>query len=217
MKVASTGWKIIIPIFLLSAVCLVSGWNMAAGIALLVGLYVLYFFRDPERVPPDVPGALVSPADGKVDTVEVVDYADFPGGRAIKVGIFLSIFDVHINRAPCEGRIVDTKYIPGKFLNAMSKKSSSANESNLIAFETDAGPVFVKQIAGMIARRIICPLRRGNFVKRGQRIGLICFGSRTEAFFPTETELKVKPGMRVMGGSTILGILATPDRGNGHN
>ena len=217
MRLAPIGWKIVTPLFVLAALCFAFGWNVAAGIFVIAGLYVLYFFRDPERIPPEVPGALVSPADGKVDTVEVVDYAGFPGDRAIKVGIFLSIFDVHINRAPCDGRVVETKYKPGKFLNAMNKKSSIANESNLISLETNEGPVLVKQIAGMIARRIICPLQRGNAVKRGQRIGLICFGSRTEAFLPTETELKVKPGMHVIGGSTIIGILATSGCSHTHN
>jgi len=185
------------------------GWWTAGGIGILAALFILYFFRDPERIPPKGEDIIVSPADGKVDTVEIVEHPAFPGGRAQKVGIFLSIFDVHINRAPMDGRVVETRHRPGRFLNAMKKESSFKNESNLIALETQAGPIYIKQIAGWIARRIVCHLKKGDEVQKGARIGLICFGSRTEAFLPLHAAIKVKPGTRVTGGESVLAILPT--------
>jgi len=211
MPVAKTAWKIFLPLFLIFLVSWIVGLKLIGGIFLLVSLWVLYFFRDPERKAPEEPGAIVSPADGKLDTLEVVDYPLFPDGKALKLGIFLSIFDVHINRAPLDGNVRETKYQPGRFLSAMNKASSKANENNVITLDTAAGTIQVKQIAGIIARRIVCRLKKGDSVRLGDRIGLICFGSRTEIFLPANTELKVKLGMRVKGGSTILGVLP-PDK-----
>lgn len=185
------------------------GWTIAGIVSLLLGFWVLYFFRDPERIPPQGEVNIVSPADGKVDTIEVVEHPGFPDGKAVKVGIFLSVFDVHINRAPLKGRVVETRYQCGRFLNAMNKNASFVNESNLIVFETGNGPILVKQIAGFIARRIVCPLKKGDAVERGDRIGLICFGSRTEAYLPTGARIDVTCGMKVHGGSSILGVLLT--------
>jgi phosphatidylserine decarboxylase len=207
MPIASIGWKFFSPFLLLCALLLILGWTTAGIAVLLVGLYILYFFRDPRRIPPEGEGNIVSPADGKVDTIEVVEHSVFPGGRALKVGIFLSVFDVHINRAPLKGQVVETKHQSGRFLNAMNKNSSLVNESNLIVFETENGPVLVKQIAGLIARRILCSLKKGDAVERGDRIGLICFGSRTEAYLPVNTRIEVTCGMKVKGGSSILGVL----------
>ena len=207
MRIASIGWKCISPFLVLSALFLVFGWTITVFVFLIFGLGALYFFRDPYRAPPPGEGIIVSPADGKVDTIEVVDHPDFPGGKAKKVGIFLSVFDVHVNRAPLGGRVVETRYQHGQFLNAMNKKTSLVNESNMIVFETGNGPFIVKQIAGFIARRIICPLKNGDTVNKGDRIGLICFGSRTETFLPTSASIKVTCGMKVHGGSSILGVL----------
>ena len=207
MQIATAAWKLFFLLIVISAVLFGVGWHSGGIIFLLLSLGVLYFFRDPERVPPDVEGAVVSPADGRVDTIEVISHPDFPEGKAIKLGIFLSIFDVHINRAPMSGEVVDTQYQPGQFMNAMHRDSSSFNECNLILLRTKAGPVVVRQIAGMIARRIICILKKGDRVETGQRIGLICFGSRTETYLPTRTQLKVNLGMKVRGGNTLLGIL----------
>lgn len=207
MRIASVGWKFVSPLIVLSALFLVLGWTIAGIVFLFLGLWTLYFFRDPDRVPPGGEGNIVCPADGRVDTIEVVDFPDFPDGKAVKVGIFLSVFDVHINRAPVSGRVVETRYQRGRFLNAMNKKTSLVNESNMIVLETAKGPIIVKQIAGFIARRIICHLKNGDTVERGDRIGLICFGSRTETFLPTGAQIKVTCGMKVHGGSSILGVL----------
>jgi len=214
MQIASMAWKFFFPFLILSAIFFGIGWWTVGSIILLLSLGVLYFFRDPERIPPDEADAVAAPADGKLDTIEIVSHQGFPDGKAVKVGIFLSIFDVHINRAPYGGEVVNMQHQPGQFMNAMDKNCSSLNECNLIEFKTRAGPVYVKQIAGLVARRIVCTLKKGDRIELGQRIGLICFGSRTETYLPSRTELKVEVGMRVKGGSTLLGILE-PDKRKG--
>lgn len=204
MRIATGGWKYILILVILTIVFTLFQWWLIMGMFCLLTLFVTYFFRDPERIPPNVPGSLVSPADGKVDTIEIVEHPAFPEGRARKVGIFLSIFDVHINRAPSDGEVMETRHKSGRFLNAMNKDSSEANESNLVELKTPWGPMFVKQIAGLIARRIVCDIKKGDAVRRGDKIGLICFGSRTEAFLPLSSEITVQLGDRVQGGLSII-------------
>ncbi|MFH0911561.1 MAG: phosphatidylserine decarboxylase family protein [Planctomycetota bacterium] len=175
--------------------------------------FVLYFFRNPARTPPDVPAALVSPADGRVTHIEVVEEPDFIGGPALKIGIFLSLFDVHLNRAPSSGTVRYLRYRRGKFHDARSEASSAENESNAIGIETDhpnAARVLVKQIAGVIARRIVCDCREGDALKTGELIGMIKFGSRTELYLPAEASLslRVAVGDPVRAGTTVLGVLA---------
>ena len=208
MKIASKAWTFFIPLAILSVIFFFLGWGIAGGGLALVALWVVWFFRDPERLPPDSPGAIVSPADGKLDTLEIVEHPGFSNGKAIKLGIFLSIFDVHVNRACFKGRVGRIEHQSGRFLSAMNKESSRVNESNLIQLETEQGVIFIKQIAGMIARRIVCRLKTGDEVGVGDRIGMICFGSRTEVFLPTHANIKVKPGCTVRGGSTLLGVFA---------
>ncbi|MCX6998798.1 MAG: phosphatidylserine decarboxylase family protein [Candidatus Sumerlaeota bacterium] len=211
MHFARTVWRFFLPLLAISILLFIIGWWTAGAVFIFGAFFILFFFRDPERIPPSEKGALVSPADGRVDVVEEVEHSPFPGGRAVKVGIFLSIFDVHINRAPADGRVMETSHRSGSFMSAMRKKSSETNESNLIVFETPQGAICVRQIAGLIARRIICNLKKGDHVQRGDRIGLICFGSRTEAFLPSNALIKVKPGMRVKGGSSIIAFLPNTD------
>jgi len=212
MQIASMAWKFFFPLLIISAIFFGIGWWTVGSTILLLSLGILYFFRDPERIPPDVADAVVAPADGKLDIIEIISHPGFPDGKAIKLGIFLSIFDVHINRAPYSGEVVNIQHQPGQFMNAMDKDSSSFNECNLIELKTRAGPVCVKQIAGMVARRIVCILKKGDRIDMGQRIGLICFGSRTEIFLPTRTELKLEVGARVKGGCTLIGILGSDKR-----
>lgn len=181
-------------------------WIPLAG-ATLVWLEVLYFFRDPGRPVPDDPRALVSPADGTVTHVgEVVD-ADFPGGRAFRVGIFLSIFNVHVNRMPRTGRVLDVRYFPGEFLDARHADCALRNEQTWIDLEEPGGRFLrIKQISGKLARRIICWLKLGETVHKGDRLGMIKFGSRTEVLLPLEPglEVLVKVGDKVKGGSSVL-------------
>ncbi|GBD36177.1 Phosphatidylserine decarboxylase proenzyme [bacterium HR36] len=190
-------------------------WNWASwlsaglsGIAALAWCQTLWFFRDPERPIPQEPGILVSPADGLVTHVDVVPDPDFPEGRALRISIFLSIFDVHINRTPCTGRVIDRRYYPGRFGNALWVSVAESNEQFWTDLEeSETGQrIRVKQIAGAIARRIVNWLRAGEQVERGQRIGLIKFGSRTDLLVPVNGgwEARVGPGQRVYGGTTIL-------------
>jgi len=185
---------------------------------LLSALYCLYFFRDPERHCPNIPGAIVAPADGRIVSVEEVPEDRFPGGRARRISIFLSVFDVHIQRAPLSGAVEGVDHHHGRFLNALNDKCSEDNENTSIVFNHSGLPIRVRQIAGAIARRIICSCHPGDTVEKGDRIGLICFGSRVEAYLPLQAEVKVKPGLRVWGGESVLAILEqqNPLRKNGN-
>jgi phosphatidylserine decarboxylase len=179
-----------------------------AGIALGLWVFVMSFFRDPERADPADPHARVSPADGTITDVGEVAEPDFPGGRAFRVGIFLSVFNVHINRIPRAGRVLGVRYFPGRFLDARAAGCEKVNEQLWIDLgEGPAGRlVRVKQIAGAIARRIVCWLRPGEEVPRGMRLGMIKFGSRTEVYVPTDAvkEVLVKVGDTVKGASSVL-------------
>jgi phosphatidylserine decarboxylase len=177
-------------------------------IVLVSWLFLLYFFRDPERDIPTDPQALVSPADGTVTHVDEVAEADFPGGRAFRISIFLSVFNVHVNRIPRAGRVIGLQYFPGRFLDARNPESTRRNEQFWIDLEEHGTGrrLRVKQIAGAVARRIVCWLRPDESVWAGQRLGMIKFGSRTEVLLPIgeAMDVKVKVGDRVKGGSTVL-------------
>jgi phosphatidylserine decarboxylase len=199
-----------------SAACLATWmdsavWLLQVPIA-LTWLEIIYFFRDPERTIPADPLALVSPADGTVTNVEEVDEPDFPGGRALRISIFLSIFNVHINRLPLSGRVTQVRYFPGAFLDARNPQSAVRNEQLWIDMEEtpSAGPLRVKQISGAIARRIVCWLKKGDEVRKGERLGMIKLGSRTDLLLPVgrAREVVVKVGDKVHGGCTILLRLA---------
>jgi phosphatidylserine decarboxylase len=170
--------------------------------------FVLWFFRDPERIIPTDRQAVVSPADGTVTHIEEVNDPDFPGGRAWRISIFLSIFSVHINRIPRSGRVLDLRYFPGKFADARSRDCHVDNEQFWTDFEDAATGrmIRVKQIAGVAARRIVCNLRRGEEVRVGERFGMIKFGSRTDLLLPVDLgkEVLVNVGDPVRGGSTVL-------------
>jgi phosphatidylserine decarboxylase len=210
LPVARDGWRFIVPLVGVALVLFLVGWRgSAAGVGLLA-MMVLYFFRDPERKPPRIAGAIVSAADGRVTDIEEVEQAAFPGGRARRISVFLSLFSVHVNRAPVEGRIESVEYRPGRFHSALHEESARENERNRIAFRNGKFSVIVDQIAGVIARRVICSCQTGDTVAQGERIGLIRFGSRTDTFLPLEAEVRVKKGMTVRGGQTVLAIL-TPN------
>ena len=179
---------------------------LAVGPGVLLFLIVC-FFRDPPRCIPDGPGAIVAPADGKVVDVTPLEHYEFLGGPAVRVGIFLSIFNVHINRAPFEAKVVDTHYKPGEFLNAMRADSAERNESMWIGFETLELPsrrFAVRQISGMFARRIVCMLRPGQAVSRGEKFGMIKLGSRTELILPESVEIVVQLGDKIHAGSDVV-------------
>jgi len=173
----------------------------AAAVLLALGLFVMYFFRDPERVVPQDPDAVVSPADGRVTLVAPEELEGRAGRR---VSIFLSVFDVHINRAPVAGTIAAVDYRHGQFHNAMFSRASAENEQNVIRLATPRGEVMFKQIAGLIARRILFWKARGQAVQKGERVGMIRFGSRVDLWLPETATVTVRPGDVVRGGKTIL-------------
>jgi len=183
------------------------GWWILWVPCLIALVLLLGFFRDPPRRVPQIPGAVVSPADGKVTAITVnQDPEAGPAGGPV-ISSFLSVLDVHINRAPYAGRITGLRYRPGDFLNALNVDSGKRNEANWIFMECGRHHLTVRQIAGLIARRIVCRVRKGDRVRRGQRIGLIRFGSRTELYLPPEARVQVEVGQRVSGGRTVVAYL----------
>jgi len=172
--------------------------------ALVLAAFFLWFFRDPERVVPDAAGAVVSPADGKVTDVSQVVVG---GTRRTRISIFLSMFDVHVNRSPVAGVIRDVRYQKGKFLNAMDAASAEHNEQNMVTVEGGGQTVIFKQIAGLLARRIVFNKRLGDRVERGERVGLIKFGSRVDVLLDASASLHIKVGDHVKGGASVLAYL----------
>ena len=174
------------------------------AVPVLLGAFFLWFFRDPSRRVPRDPGLIVSPADGKVEDAEWIETT---AGSRVRVSIFLNVFDVHVNRVPVSGTVSLVEYREGAFLNALNAESAVHNEQTLITIDTGEYSVSFKQIAGLLARRIVCNLREGDRVIRGQRMGLIKFGSRTDILLPASVELRVKAGDRVKGGSSVLAVM----------
>ena len=186
-------------------------WGWFCVLPIVLTVFVFCFFRDPERKVPDGPRLLVAPADGRVTEIAEVDEESL-GGRAQRVSIFLSVFDVHVNRAPCSGRVESVEYRRGTFVNAMKAESARVNERSEVVLESDEVPglrVLVRQVAGLIARRIVCDAAPGWEFARGERFGMIKFGSRTDVCVPAGrlTDIRVKVGDHVSGGKTVIGAI----------
>jgi phosphatidylserine decarboxylase len=177
------------------------GW---AILPCMLALFFLWFFRDPERSIPNAPGAVVSPADGKITDVSSVTVE---GEKRTRISIFLNVFDVHVNRSPIAGVVREVRYRRGKFLNAMNEASAEQNEQNMVRVEGDGQTVVFKQIAGLLARRIVFHPKVGDRLERGQRVGLIKFGSRTDVVISSMAKVQVKIGDRVRGGASVLAYL----------
>ncbi len=206
IPIASDGYRFIIPLVILTVALALSPLIWLAGVSGLLLLFVLNFFRDPDRAIPNEERVIVSPGDGKV--VEIVEEKDALLDEPYRrVSIFLNVFNVHVQRTPVAGRIEQIKYNKGKFLNAASHKASLDNEQNSMIIHTGQEKVLVKQIAGLIARRIVCWAKEGDNCNLGQRFGLIRFGSRVDLFLPLNAEIKVSLGDHVAGGSSIIGYL----------
>ncbi len=206
IPIASDGYRFIIPLVILTVALALSPLIWFAGVSGLLLLFVLNFFRDPDRTIPNEERVIVSPGDGKV--VEIVEEKDpLLDEPYRRISIFLNIFDVHVQRTPVAGRIEQIHYNEGKFLNAASHKASLDNEQNSMIIHTGQEKVLVKQIAGLIARRIVCWAKEGDNYSLGQRFGLIRFGSRVDLFLPLNAEVKVSLGDHVAGGSSIIGYL----------
>ncbi|MBW1744575.1 MAG: phosphatidylserine decarboxylase family protein, partial [Deltaproteobacteria bacterium] len=197
--IAREGYPFILGSALVAAIVAVLGLYTLALFFLAVTSFVSFFFRDPERVVPEQPGALVSPADGKVIEVRLSRPNDLADEKMLKISIFMSVFNVHVNRMPEGGSITNVTYYPGKFFSANLDKASKNNERNAVSLEISGGrKLLVVQIAGLIARRIVCRVREGDRLGRGERFGLICFGSRLEVYLPKETVPAVSIGDKVL-------------------
>lgn len=203
--VASAGYPFILSAAFVTAIMALLGLTTLTLLGLVATFAICGFFRDPDRVIPDRPAAVVSPADGKVVAASLVDNSPFYDGQTMKVSIFMSVLNVHVNRIPCDGRVKEIKYHPGRFIAANFDKASLENEHNAVFIETEKGRhLCVVQVAGLIARRIICKIKPGDSVIRGQRFGLICFGSRLDVYLPTDVKLNVAVGDKIQAGETIL-------------
>jgi phosphatidylserine decarboxylase len=184
------------------------GWTVVAVAAAGLTLFAAWFFRNPARVIPQGPGLVVAPGDGTVIAIEEEFESRFLKDRSVRLTIFLNVFDVHVNRIPCEGVVEDIQYQRGAFLLASNPEATLKNEQNALFLRTAQGAkVLCVQVAGLIARRIVCWLSPGERVMRGERFGLIRFGSRMDTYLPLGTELRVAVGDRVKGGETIVGVL----------
>jgi phosphatidylserine decarboxylase len=203
---AAEGWGFVLVPFVLAVLLGWAGWVKAALFLGLVAAFMAFFFRDPERTAPAMPGAILAPADGRV--VDVRLGVDDPFvGSAQALSIFLSPLDVHVNRSPLAGLVVGVEYRPGAKMAAFRPEASERNERTTIAIQGEAARVVVRQIAGVLARRIVCRVRPGDKLASGERFGLIKFGSRTDLIMPASVRLSVKRGDRVRGGSTVVGVL----------
>ena len=207
---APEGWIFLIPVLILFAAALLIQWVMAAILLGLLAVFLLNFFRDPHRRGSEHHLDVLSPADGTVVQVKEVPDGEVWPGLTRQISIFMSVFDVHVNRAPISGRIAHYRYNPGKKVAAFAEKSSAENEQNLVVIEDRHGArVAFKQIAGLLARRIVCDKREGDEVVRGERVGLIRFGSRVDVFFPPDAVIKVAMREKVKVALTVIAEMGT--------
>jgi len=208
-KIHPEGWRWVFGFGLATLLFLLLGWGWLWKLSLLLAIFCGAFFRDPERFPPLKENSLVSPADGRILAVEETEAPALAEmGECFKVSIFMSIFNVHVNRFPVAGRVVGIHYRPGKFFSANLDKAAEENECNLIVMEDEVGRrLAFAQIAGLIARRIVCFVEPGDRVEKGERCGLIRFGSRVEVFLPKSAEVDVAVGQHVKAGETIIAYL----------
>jgi phosphatidylserine decarboxylase len=205
VRFAPEGWIFIIPFVILAALALLIQWYVAAIIFSAVAAFLLNFFRDPWRKGSERHVDVLSPADGTVVLIKDIPDGEIWPGLTRQVSIFMSVFDVHVNRAPFAGRIVHHRYMPGSRMPAMSHKSSAENEQNLIVMTDHRGAtIALKQIAGLLARRIVFDKKEGDIVARGERIGMIKFGSRVDVFFPSFANILVRLGDKPKVGLTVI-------------
>ncbi len=195
------GYYFGLPPLFFGGITLALHWWITATILIALALFCFSFFRDPERAVPADPDAVVSPADGRVVVITPEENAGRPGTR---ISIFLAIWNVHVNRTPLTGTITQVKYLPGKFLAAWDPKASTQNEQNIFTLATAGGDIEFKQIAGLVARRVVSWKKSGDSVLRGERIGLVRFGSRVDIWLPQDAQISVKVGDTVHGGSSVL-------------
>ena len=204
--VARAGYPLIFSAAFVTLIFALLGMTILTLLGLVITFCFCGFFRDPDRVIPNQPGGIVSPADGKVIVAGNVDQTSFYEGNCKKISIFMSVFNVHVNRIPFDGSVKEVRHCSGKFFAANLDKASLQNEHNAVFLETQDGHrLCVVQVAGLIARRIICKVQPGDEMVRGQRYGLICFGSRLDVYLPEDVEIKVAVGDKITAGASIIG------------
>jgi phosphatidylserine decarboxylase len=181
--------------------------SWVAALPLVLTLFMLFFFRDPDRVIIEGRDLFYSPADGRIVLIRETTEDELLNDKALEISIFMSAFDVHINRAPCNGVVREVRHYPGRFMAAFKEEASKANEHITMLLETDSGKVVVRQVAGLLARRAVCRVKPGDLLKQGERYGLIKFSSRVDLFLPLSTQIKVKLNDKVKAGETVLGII----------
>lgn len=206
--IAIEGLPVVAAMLALGGVFWALGWYKAAAVAAALAVFSLWFFRNPERRPPQGKGLIIAPADGRIVFVGEVDEERYMNERTLKVSIFMNVFNVHVNRAPDAGTVAEVRYNPGKFISADKDKASMDNEQNALVMELDSGHrVGFVQIAGLVARRIVCWVKPGDHLVRGERFGLIMFGSRVDVYMPAGSAPKVKVGDKTTAGETVIGVL----------
>ncbi|MFB3887100.1 MAG: phosphatidylserine decarboxylase family protein [Thermodesulfobacteriota bacterium] len=204
--IAREGFLFLIPSALLTIFLAGMGWKLWTFLGILLTLFIAFFFRNPKRTAPTLPNVILSPADGKVIHLGECDEDRFLKERVLKVSIFMSLFDVHINRVPVSGKVIEKSYHPGRFFVASAEKSSLLNEQNAFVLETeDRLKILLIQIAGFVARRIVCYAKAGDTLRMGEIFGLIRFGSRIDLYLPKEVRPVVRVGQHVKGGESIIG------------
>ncbi len=208
VKIALEGYRFVFIALGVAVLGFVSGWILIGILGGVLGLFFVWFFRDPERHAPQLTGSVVAPADGKVVSIVRIEKAPASEGAKTRVSIFMSPFDVHINRMPVKGVVEEVRYTPGKFFAAYKDEAVEQNEQNaLLIGEPSGRKLAVVQVAGFLARRVVCKARKGDNLERGERFGLIMFGSRTDLYLPLDAEIVVKEGDKVKGGETVIGRL----------
>lgn len=206
--IAAEAFPFAMPLAAFTFTAFALDWNVLGVLSMALLVFVLAFFRNPERYFKPSEGLILSGADGKVSAAGLMPHPDFPGGQCLRIAVFMSVFDCHVNWAPVAGKVISAVHIPGKFINAMHDKSADENERKVIVMETESGHrVEVKLIAGLVARRIVCPIAVGDELKQGEKIGLIRFGSRVEILLPADSALHVRPGMMIQGSETAVATL----------
>ncbi len=207
LKFAPEGY----PFISLTAVATIASFiflgGLAAALPLVLTLFVAYFFRDPERQAPEGDNIFVSPADGRILQIQTVLEEKFLKNKAVEISIFMSPLNVHVNRAPCAGVVESVVYTPGAFISAFKPEASISNENIAMHLKGSSGSILVRQVAGAVARRVVCRARKGDALKKGERYGIIKFSSRLDVYLPENTEIKVKTGDPVRAGETIIGQL----------
>jgi phosphatidylserine decarboxylase len=207
--IAKEGLLFLIPMVLLTIILGIMGWKIWMSLGIFFSLFIAYFFRNPRRQIPNLQNVILSPADGRIIHVGECEEERFLKEKALKVSIFMSIFDVHLNRAPVSGKVLERNYLRGRFLVANMEKSSLLNEQNAVILETeDRLKILLIQIAGIVARRIVCYAKAGDLLRKGEIFGLIRFGSRVDLYLPPEVKPIVRVGQHVKGGESIIGYRA---------